>query len=84
MAKRLQGGVTAGEFFGADIPGGSMTDAVRGTGLGYTTVRRIAAGEDIDRREIGNVRALADWSQTVAAAKERGVWIDAAKTARFT
>lgn len=80
MARKLFGGVTAQEFFDEKLAGGSLTDAMRATGLAMNTVRAIAYETNADARTVGPVRQLADWSRTVGAARERGVWISASLT----
>lgn len=81
MSRNQRVGMRAAAFFAAEYEGGSMTDAMRATGLAYNTVRAIAGGK---ARTIEPLRKLEEWSRTVPAAVKAGVYIDASMTAFAT
>lgn len=81
VVQPVLGGLTAREFFALALPGCSQTDAHVKTRLSYSTIVLVSAGTANARTT--TLKRLEAWSLLQPAAKARGVWISAAKTAGF-
>lgn len=67
--------LTAEEFFAASLPGCSLTDAHRATGISYTTINDISKGR-VETPRKRTLRALQEWSKKAGA--PHSVFISAA------
>ncbi len=66
-------GVTAQQFFAAEVPGGTMTAAHRATSVAYSTIHRASKGLGVS---VATARELEKWSRGLGAE----VFISAAAT----
>lgn len=69
--------LTVKEFFDLKLPGCSLTDAFRATGIAYSTIHDLSK-EKVSSPRKHTLAALETWSKK--AAKEHGVFISEART----
>lgn len=71
-------GLTAHDFFERKLTGCSMTDALHGTGLAYSTINDVAKSHHESAPRVETLRKLERWSRVAGA--PHNVFISAAVT----